>query len=95
MYKLFPNIQLPASKKFDSQILINYCTQNNDVSLPKELQKHMYKDDRKHGVVYQGKYRKGASKRKWTDREYHVQDNDDVAYNNVKMYCYTNQFTAC
>ena len=33
-----------------------------------------------------------ASKTKWTDREYHVQDNADVAHNDVKMYCDTNQF---
>ena len=30
--------------------------------------------------------------KKWTDREYHVQDNDDVAHTYVKMYCDTNQF---
>ena len=44
------------------------CTQKNDVSLDKELQKHLSKDDRKHGIIDQGKYRKGDSKRKWTDR---------------------------
>ena len=70
------------------------CTQNNYVSLAKEFQKHLSNDDRKHGFIDHGKERKRASKIKWTDREYHVQDNDDVAYNNVKMYCYTNQFTA-
>ena len=30
--------------------------------------------------------------RKWTDREYHVQDNSDVEHQDVKMYCNTNQF---
>ena len=30
--------------------------------------------------------------RKWTDLQYHVQDNADVAHNEVKTYCYTNQF---
>ena len=52
----------------------------------------MSKDYRKHGVIDQGKYRKWSSKRKWTDREYHVQDNADVAKKYVKMYCDTNQF---
>ena len=52
----------------------------------------MSKDHRKHGVIYQVKYRKRASKIKWTDREYHVQDNADVAHKDVKMYCDTNQF---
>ena len=34
------------------------------------------------------------SKIKWTDREYHVQENSYVAHKAVKMYCYTNQFPA-
>ena len=32
-------------------------------------------------------------KRKWKDREYHVEDNADVSHKDVKMYCNTNQFT--
>ena len=52
----------------------------------------MSKDDRKHGVIDYGKDRKKASKRKWTDREYHIQDNADVAHKYVKIYCDTNQF---
>ena len=52
----------------------------------------MSKDDLKHGVIDQGKYRKISSKITWTDRDYHVQDNADVAYKYVKMYCDTNQF---
>ena len=71
---------------------MHYCTPKNDVSLSKELQKHMSKDDRKYEVIDQVKYRKRSSKRKWIDREYHVQDNTDVAHKDVKMYCDTNQF---
>ena len=52
----------------------------------------MSKEHRKYGVIDQVKYRKRASKRKYTDREYHVQDNADVAHKYVKMYCDTNQF---
>ena len=29
---------------------------------------------------------------KWTDRQYHVQDNSDVEHKYVKNYCNTNQF---
>ena len=29
---------------------------------------------------------------KWTDIEYHVQDNDDVAHKYVRMCCNTNKF---
>ena len=31
--------------------------------------------------------------RKWTERKYHVQDNANVEFKDVKMYCNTNQFT--
>ena len=51
----------------------------------------MSKDDCKHKVIDQGRYRESSSKRKWTDREYHVQDNYGVAHKYVKMYCETNQ----
>ena len=46
------------------------------------------------GFIDQGKYRKRSSKIKWIDREYHVQDNADVAHKDVKIYCDTNQFPA-
>ena len=91
MYQIMSYVQLPRSKPFNSQILIHSCTQKKDVSLDKEFQKHMSKDYRKHGVIDQGKYRKISSKRKFTDREYRVQDNADVAHKDVKMYCDTNQ----
>ena len=32
--------------------------------------------------------------RRWTDIQYHVQDNSDVAHKYVKNYCNTNQFSA-
>ena len=31
-------------------------------------------------------------KRKWTDRDYHVQDNADFSDKEVKMYCDTKKF---
>ena len=51
----------------------------------------MSKDNRKHGPIDQRKYRKIACKIKWIDREYHVQDKDDVTDKEVKIYCDTNQ----
>ena len=73
---------------------MNYWKQKNDFSLAKEFQKHPSKEHLKHGVVDQGKYRKWESKRKSTDREYHVQDNADVSHKDVKMYCDTKQLPA-
>ena len=67
-------------------------TQNNDVNLSKEPQKRLSKEHHKHAVMDQGKYRNIYSKRKCTDREYHVQDNADVSQKKIKMYCDTNQF---
>ena len=54
----------------------------------------MSKEHCKYGVIDQVKYRKISSKRKWKDREYHVQDNADVAHKYVKIYCDTNPFPA-
>ena len=42
----------------------------------------------------QEKINKLFTKRKWIDRQYHVQDNADVAHQDVKIYCNTNQFPA-
>ena len=62
--------------------------------MSKQFQKCLSKEHRKHGVINQVKHSKIASKRKCVDREYHVQDNSDVAHKEVKMYCDTNQFPA-
>ena len=86
MYQLMSNVQLPGSRTFDSHNIMNSCTPKNYVSLDKEFQKYMSKDDIKHGVIDQVKHRKTSSKRKWTDREYHFQDNADVAHKYVKIY---------
>ena len=51
----------------------------------------MSKDHQKHGIIDQRKYRKICSKIKWTDIDYHVQDNADVSNKDVRMYCDTNQ----
>ena len=56
-----------------------------------QFQKHLSKEHRKYGVIDQVKYRKRDSKRKWTNREYHVQDNADVSHKDVKIYFDTNQ----
>ena len=52
----------------------------------------MSRDDCKHGVIDQVKYREISRKNIYTDIEYHVQDNADVAHKYLKMCCDTNQF---
>ena len=39
----------------------------------------------------QGKNNKRFTQKKWIDIPYYVQDNADVAHQDVKMYCNTNQ----
>ena len=85
-------VQLPGSKIFGERIIMHSCTPEKDISLDKYFQKHLSNDERKHGFIDQGKDRKRSSKRKFTDREYHVQDNAGVAHKDVKIYCDTNQF---
>ena len=81
-------VQLPGSKTFDSQILMYSCTHKNDVSLAKQFENICLR------ITFDKvKYRKRASKIKWTDREYHVQYNADVAHKDVKMYCDTNELS--
>ena len=62
--------------------------------MAKKLQKHLSKEHYKHRVIYHREYWKISSQRKWIERDYHVQDNADVAQKYLKMYCDTNQFPA-
>ena len=71
---------------------IHTGTPKYDVSLSKEFQQRLTKKHRKDGVIYQGKYKKRFMKRKWTDRQYHVQDNAAVEHQYMKIYCNTSQF---
>ena len=72
IYPLISNAQLIGSRTFYSQILMHSITKINYVSLTKEFQKHMSKENQKNGVIDQCKLKKIASKRKRTDIYYHV-----------------------
>ena len=92
IYQLISTVKLPGSKKFDSKIQIHTVTKKYDVILAKEFQEHLTKKHHKDGVIDQGKSKKIFMERKWTERQYNVQDNADVEHKDVKMYCNTNQF---
>ena len=66
-------------------------TQKDDISLAKEFQEHITKNHCKDGAIDLVKYKKQFMERKWTVRQYHVQDNADVEHQDVKMYCNTNK----
>ena len=71
---------------------MNTGTQKDNVSLAKEFQHFLTREHRKIGDIDQGKYKKLFMEIKWTDRQYHVQDNADVSHQNVRIDCNTNQF---
>ena len=64
MYQIMSNVQLPGSRNFDSQIIMYSCTPKNDVSLAKEFQNNMSKENCKYGVIYQGNTGKDTVKKK-------------------------------
>ena len=55
IYQLISTVQLPGSKRFDSQIQIYTGTQKDYVSLAKEFQQNLTNKHRKDGVIDQGK----------------------------------------
>ena len=69
-------------------------TETKGVSLSQEFKDHLEGGHRQNGVIDQWKSRKIFIERKWTERNYHVQDNALVELKDVKMYCNTNQFPA-
>ena len=92
IYQLITTVQLPGSNIFDSQIQIHTGTQKYDVTLFKEFQHFLKKSTANMVSLIRENTKRRFIKIKWTDRQYHVQDNADVEYKYVKMYCKTNQF---
>ena len=60
-------------------MVIHTGTRTSSVSFSSEFKKHLSIAVRKHGIIYQGKYKKRASKQNWTEREYHVHNYADIA----------------
>ena len=85
-------VQLPGSNIFDDQMKMHTGNQKYDVSLAREFQHHLKKEQRKNGVFDHGKKNKRSMERKWTYRQYHVQDNSAVEHQYVIIYLNINQF---
>ena len=92
LFQLISSVQLPGANIYDTHTVMHTGTRTFDVSLTSELQKPLYTAARKHGVIDQGKYKKQANKQKWTKREYHVQNDADIAHKDVKMFFNKTQF---
>ena len=88
---LMATFQLPVSKRFDTQLEVHIATQNTDVSLAPEFQKHLSHESHKHVIIDQGKHKKRPRK-KCTNREYYVQHNKDIDHQDVTMFSATNKF---
>ena len=71
-----PTVRLRGAADYDSQT----STANTDISLEREFQKHISDPTQAHGLLDHGKDRKRASKKKWTEREYHLQDRKYVPH---------------
>ena len=52
-------VQLPGSKRFDTQISVHTVTKNTDVSLAQEFQKRWPNKSRKRVIIDHGKHKKG------------------------------------
>ena len=50
-------LQLPGSKTFDAQMEVHTSTQNTDVNLAQEFQKHLSNESPKHGIIDHGKHK--------------------------------------
>ena len=85
-------VQIPDSKRFDTQMSVHIEIHNDDMSLAQEFRKHLYNASHKHGILDQGKHTKKSSKQKWENGEYRVQHNKYVKHQYMNMYCATNHF---
>ena len=61
---LMKNVQLPGAEAYESQMEIHTSTANTEISLARKFQKHLSDPTQAHGLLYHGKGRKFASKRK-------------------------------
>ena len=65
-------------------------THNDNVSLAQLFQKHLSNSSHKRGILDNVRHKKHSSKQKWTNREYRMQNTEDVENQYVKIYCNKN-----
>ena len=53
-------VQIPGSKRFDTQMEMQRATQNTDVSLAMEFQNNLVNESLKHGIIDNVKHTKKA-----------------------------------
>ena len=70
---------------------VHIATKHSDVISVHEFQKHLSNASHKRGILYHGKHLKKSRKR-CSNRKYHVQHNKYINHQGVKMYCATKSF---
>ena len=58
IFHLMATVQFPCIKLFDAQMVVHTATQNTDMSLALEFQKHFSNESRKHGILDHVKHKK-------------------------------------
>ena len=51
-----------GNKQLDTIMALNIATQNTGMSLVQEFQKHLSNESRRHGIIDNGKHKKGEAK---------------------------------
>ena len=88
IFHLIATVKLTGIQRFDTQMTVHISTHNAAVILEEEFKKHFPDASHKHFILDNGRHKKCQVK-KWTNREYHVQHNEYVYHQEVKMYCAT------
>ena len=85
-------MQLPGTATHDSHMVMHTTMSNTYISLVRVFQKYISEPTRAHLLIDNIKDRKQASKRKWTEHDYYIQDRKYVQQKYVKMSCESTQF---
>ena len=71
---------------------MHFSPHKTSVRLAQEFQKHLSNASRKNVVIDQGKYIKLSIKWKWTEQEYHVQEDNHMTHKVLKLLGAKTQF---
>ena len=77
---LIITMQLPGEEAYELQMAMHTSTENTDISLAREFQKHLSDPTQVHGLLDHGKDRKRSSKRKWANCEYIYKEIKDMLH---------------
>ena len=91
---LTTNVQLSSASTNNSQMVMHTETSDTDISIARVFQKYFSDTTSTNGLIHYGKDSKRDIKRKWVEREYHIQDNKYVQHKSVNMSYSSMQFHA-